>query len=72
MRVPRKTIRSEFDVVALGDWGQLNDEARENKVDDILPHIRKVVDNPRTMLGLFLGDLAYDICDEDDPLKINC
>ena len=71
MRVPKKSIASEFDVLVLGDWGEL-DEDTQGTVDDIMPHIARVVENPRTMAALFMGDLAYDLCDEEIGSPISC
>ncbi len=71
MRIPKKHIKREFDILVLGDWGELDNIAKES-VDDILPHVKKIVDNPRTMLGLFMGDLAYDLCDEAINSSISC
>ena len=41
-------------------------------MDDILPHISKVMENPKTMAALFMGDLAYDLCDEEVGSPISC
>lgn len=55
----------------LGDWGELN-EKTHGTVDDILPHIAKVMENSKTMAALFMGDLAYDLCDEEVGSPVSC
>lgn len=71
MKVPKKNTKQEFDLLVIGDWGELDDNSRKS-VDDILPFVKEVVNNPRTMGGLFMGDLAYDLCDEAINSSISC
>lgn len=64
LRVLSKFARGKFRALVLGDWGLLDNRTREIYYD-IFPCLLKTIEDSQIVMTLFMGDLGYELTDEN-------
>jgi len=64
LRLLSKFVRGKFRALVVGDWGLLDNRTREIYYD-VFSCLAKQVEDPQIVMILFMGDLGYELTDEN-------